>query len=247
MRRRSQHAELLVIVTTAPELLRLLHQKLNLDLITSLLYQKRIRVAGREQCMQQSPRQLLIQRPNRVNSAAAAAACFDQWLVYKIELIVHIHASLCLPHRDHGLKLHVWVCVCVYISLHTITTASRLQCSPYCSKPPSFHRFSRIFRCSQSNCAPAMADHPFFSLACHSVLLPEQWSYLALLLPPWTQEECAALLLMPPWHTLLLLSTQYASLFTKIHIIWENESDNIPSAQWQSSIERAPITLRGRK
>ena len=31
--------------------------------------------------------------------------------------------------------------------------------------------FSRIFRCSQSNCAPAMADHPFFSLAdarlCH--------------------------------------------------------------------------------
>ena len=25
--------------------------------------------------------------------------------------------------------------------------------------------FSRIFRCSQSNCAPAMADHPFFSLA----------------------------------------------------------------------------------
>ena len=34
--------------------------------------------------------------------------------------------------------------------------------------------FSRIFRCSQSNCAPAMADHPFFSLSGRAAL------------PPWT-------------------------------------------------------------
>ena len=64
--------------------------------------------------------------------------------------------------------------VCVGFPLSRIQStcfASVLDCAAAAAAALTLTPFSRIFRCSQSNCAPAMADHPFFSLAdarlCH--------------------------------------------------------------------------------
>ena len=76
-----------------------------------------------------------------------------------------------------GAILHGALC-CVSFPLSRIQSTRFAMLSVQSSSALTLTPFSRIFRCSQSNCAPAMADHPFFSLA---------------EAPPWT----SALLLIP--------------------------------------------------